>query len=108
MITTVTRSAIDTDTDGVLPSTTRSYTSSPTGHRRATPDVLIDAHLDSRVFMSKVTVVVATRNRRVVLCRTVERLLALPDRPAAVVVVDNASDDGTSAVLGERFPDVRV
>jgi GT2 family glycosyltransferase len=58
--------------------------------------------------MSKVTVVIATRNRRAALCRTVGRLIALPDRPAAVVVVDNASEDGTSAVVAERFPDVRV
>jgi N-acetylglucosaminyl-diphospho-decaprenol L-rhamnosyltransferase len=58
--------------------------------------------------MVKVTVVIATLNRRVALCRTVERLIALPDRPAAVVVVDNASDDGTSAVVAERFPDVRL
>jgi GT2 family glycosyltransferase len=58
--------------------------------------------------MSKVTVVIATRNRAVALRRTLERLAALPDRPAAVVVVDNASADGTPDMVAERFPDVTV
>src|SRR4051812_28359353 len=58
--------------------------------------------------MSHATVVIATRNRADALCRTLQRLTALPDRPAAVVVVDNASDDGTAAVVADRFPSVRV
>jgi GT2 family glycosyltransferase len=58
--------------------------------------------------MSHVTVVIATRNRADALCRTLERLAALPDRPAAVVVVDNASGDGTPAAVADRFPSVRV
>ena len=54
---------------------------------------------------SGVTVVIATRNRVTELCRTLEVLLALPERPA-VVVVDNASADGTAAAVRSRYPEV--
>lgn len=54
-----------------------------------------------------VTVVIATRNRVDELCRTVRRLTELPERPA-IVVVDNASDDGTPAVIRREFPQVTV
>ncbi|MCW2901247.1 MAG: glycosyl transferase family 2 [Streptosporangiaceae bacterium] len=52
-----------------------------------------------------VTVVIATRNRRGELLRTVERLRALPESPP-VIVVDNASSDGTADEVGARFPEV--
>jgi GT2 family glycosyltransferase len=55
----------------------------------------------------RITVVVITRNRRERLVRTLSRLTSLPERPP-VVVVDNASDDGTPDVVRSRFPDVRV
>jgi glycosyltransferase involved in cell wall biosynthesis len=42
-----------------------------------------------------VTVVVATRNRAAELCRTLTRLAALDEQPD-VIVVDNASTDGTA------------
>ncbi|MFF5232981.1 glycosyltransferase family 2 protein [Dactylosporangium sp. NPDC000521] len=58
--------------------------------------------------MPDVTVVIATRNRSGLLGRTLERLAALPDRPAGVVVVDNASVDGTPAMVADRFPGVTV
>jgi GT2 family glycosyltransferase len=58
--------------------------------------------------MSSVTVVIATRNRSDSLCHTLDRLAALPDRPATVVVVDNNSDDGTPGAVAARFPSVRV
>ncbi|WP_433221835.1 glycosyltransferase family 2 protein [Dactylosporangium sp. CS-047395] len=58
--------------------------------------------------MSDVTVVIATRNRKDPLSRTLARLDALADRPAGIVVVDNASEDGTAAVVAERFPGVRL
>lgn len=48
-----------------------------------------------------------TRNRRQDLMRSLERLVALPERPA-VVVVDNASDDGTVPAVRHRFPGVMV
>jgi len=54
-----------------------------------------------------ISVVVITRNRRREIAGTLERLLALPERPP-VIVVDNGSTDGTSGALREAFPDVRV
>ena len=53
------------------------------------------------------SVVVITRNRRERLVRTLSHLTDLPERPP-VVVVDNASDDGTPDVVRARFPHVRV
>jgi GT2 family glycosyltransferase len=50
----------------------------------------------------RVTVVVATRNRWADLRRS------LPRHEAPVILVDNASDDGTPARVRENFPDVRV
>jgi GT2 family glycosyltransferase len=54
----------------------------------------------------RVTVVVITRNRRPELVRTLERMTALPERPP-VIVVDNASDDGSARAAGS-FPGVTV
>ena len=54
-----------------------------------------------------VTVVIATRGRRDELCRTLSRLAVLPERPP-VIVVDNASDDGTARAVRERYPAVTV
>jgi putative membrane protein len=61
-----------------------------------------------RDVLSDVTVVIATRNGAVALRRMLERLAALPDRPAAVVVVDNASTDGAPDMVADRFPEVSV
>ncbi|MDQ3858325.1 MAG: glycosyltransferase [Actinomycetota bacterium] len=55
----------------------------------------------------RVAVVIATRNRRASLVRTLARIDALAERPA-VVVVDNASSDGTPALVRRAFPSVRV
>jgi len=49
----------------------------------------------------------ATRNRVEDVLTTLRRLDALPERPP-VVVVDNASDDGTAERVGAAFPDVGV
>ncbi|MEV4432957.1 glycosyltransferase family 2 protein [Streptomyces sp. NPDC049585] len=54
-----------------------------------------------------VGVVVATRDRRASLARTLERLTGLPERPE-ILVVDNGSTDGTAAMVRERFPYIRV
>jgi len=54
-----------------------------------------------------VCVVIATRNRRASLLRTLERVSALPERPR-VVVVDNASDDGTADAVRAAHPAVEV
>ncbi|GAA0952335.1 glycosyltransferase family 2 protein [Actinocorallia libanotica] len=51
------------------------------------------------------TIVIATRDRRRELARTLEHLLALPERPR-VTVVDNGSRDGTADLVARRFPGV--
>ncbi|HLM63674.1 MAG TPA: glycosyltransferase [Acidimicrobiales bacterium] len=57
--------------------------------------------------MALVTVVIATRDRRVELLRTLDRLAALPERPP-VVVVDNGSSDGSPDAVRAAHPAVRV
>jgi GT2 family glycosyltransferase len=54
-----------------------------------------------------VTVVVATRNRRESLLRTLERLSRLPERPL-VTVVDNGSSDGTASAVRSAAPGVEL
>ncbi|AEW97512.1 MULTISPECIES: glycosyltransferase family 2 protein [Streptomycetaceae] len=54
-----------------------------------------------------VGIVVITRDRRERLLRTLARLTTLPQRPP-VVVVDNASTDGTAAAVRDAFPAVRL
>jgi N-acetylglucosaminyl-diphospho-decaprenol L-rhamnosyltransferase len=53
------------------------------------------------------TVVIATRNRRERLLATLGRLCSLPDRPP-IVVVDNASEDGTAGAVNQGYPGVRL
>lgn len=55
----------------------------------------------------RVAVVVVTRNRLPELLTTLGHLRTLPERPH-VVVVDNASTDGTAHTVRERFPEVEV
>jgi GT2 family glycosyltransferase len=55
----------------------------------------------------RVAVVVATRNRRRSLLRTLSELGALDERPE-LVVVDNASTDGTPATVRREFPAAKV
>jgi len=57
--------------------------------------------------MSATAVVVATRNRRQSLLATLDRLVALPERPE-IVVVDNASEDGTAGAVARVHPSVVV
>jgi GT2 family glycosyltransferase len=57
--------------------------------------------------MRKVTVVIATRNRRTSLERTLRALHTDPV-PPSVIVVDNGSVDGTPDMVAVRFPQVRV
>lgn len=56
---------------------------------------------------TRTAVVMITRNRRERALETLERLRALPDAPA-LVVVDNASEDGTPAAIARTHPGVRV
>lgn len=55
----------------------------------------------------RVSVVIATRNRACELLTTLERLRDLPERPH-IVVVDNASTDGTPETVRRRYPEVEV
>ncbi|TFV54900.1 glycosyltransferase [Mycobacterium sp. PS03-16] len=55
----------------------------------------------------RVSVVVITHNRCTELDRTLHRLAELPERPA-VVVVDNASTDGTADKVRTRHPEVTL
>jgi GT2 family glycosyltransferase len=54
-----------------------------------------------------VTVVIATCNRRASLLHTLDRLAALPEQPA-VIVVDNGSSDGSPKAVREQHPRVDV
>ena len=55
----------------------------------------------------RVAVVIITLNGRTRIARALEHLTALPERPE-IVVVDNASTDGTADLVRARFPQVRV
>ncbi|MDB5581209.1 MAG: family 2 glycosyl transferase [Bradyrhizobium sp.] len=55
----------------------------------------------------RVSVVVLTHNRKIELGRTLAKLEAMNEKPH-IVVVDNASTDGTPAMLRASFPDVTV
>ncbi|MGA4845708.1 glycosyltransferase family 2 protein [Streptomyces sp. G5(2025)] len=56
---------------------------------------------------TRTTVVVITHNRRTELLRTLDRLAELPEGPA-VIVVDNASTDGTADAVARHHPSVRL
>ncbi|MFF8641155.1 glycosyltransferase family 2 protein [Streptomyces sp. NPDC015345] len=55
----------------------------------------------------RTTVVVITHNRRPELLRTLDRLAELPEEPE-VIVVDNASTDGTADAVDRHHPSVRL
>ena len=57
---------------------------------------------------ARIVAVVVTWNRRALLAESLEALRRQTTAPAAVVVVDNASDDGTAALLRDRFAEVDV
>jgi GT2 family glycosyltransferase len=54
-----------------------------------------------------VEVVVPTWNTREITCECLESLAREPNRCSGVVVVDNASSDGTAAMVADRFPRAR-
>jgi len=55
-----------------------------------------------------VTAVVVTYNRRDLLLESVAAVLAQDRAPDAVIVVDNASEDGTAAAVRNAFPTVHL
>ncbi|MFI0861276.1 glycosyltransferase family 2 protein [Streptomyces smyrnaeus] len=66
-----------------------------------------DRSQDGRSLYDRLGVVIATRDRRHPLARTLERLLALPERPR-ILVVDNASTDGTPEMVPRSYPEVQL
>jgi glycosyltransferase involved in cell wall biosynthesis len=57
--------------------------------------------------MKSATVLIATRNRREELRRAIESALAQTAKPE-VLVIDDASDDGTSEMMRREFPNARL
>ena len=55
----------------------------------------------------RVAVVVITRNRREELLRSLGHLTRLPEQPA-IVLVDNASTDGTTLAVARQFPSITI
>jgi GT2 family glycosyltransferase len=55
----------------------------------------------------RVTVVMITHNRRDEALRTLSRMTALPDA-APIIVVDNASEDGTAEAIARSHPEVTL
>jgi GT2 family glycosyltransferase len=61
----------------------------------------------ARPLAERLTVVVLTFNRAAELAHTLGRLQALADRPR-IIVVDNASGDGTAAMVRKHFAEVEL
>ena len=57
---------------------------------------------------SRVIAVVVTYNRRDLLAEALPAVLAQSRAPDAVLVIDNASTDGTAEMVAARFPSVRL
>ena len=55
----------------------------------------------------RLTVIILTCNRREELRRTLEQMRSLPE-PLPLIVVDNASQDGTAAMVRSAFPEVAL
>src|SRR5690349_11972006 len=55
----------------------------------------------------RMTVVIITRDRRTQLLETLAHMTTLPDA-APIVLVDNASSDGTADAVADRFPSVEL
>ncbi|WP_337961523.1 glycosyltransferase family 2 protein, partial [Burkholderia mallei] len=61
------------------------------------------ARVDMPTREPRMTAIVLTHRRESELARTLAQLAKLPEQPA-IVVVDNASNDGTAAMVRRRFP----
>jgi GT2 family glycosyltransferase len=80
---------------------------SPPADPSAIPDGDSASAPNARRLTGELAVVVATRNRRAGLLDALGHLAALPEQPR-LVVVDNASTDGTAAAVRAAFPAVAV
>lgn len=67
----------------------------------------MDPYDEKQSLAHRVSVVVLTHNRAAEVMHSLSRLLALPEQPQ-VIVADNASGDGTVALIESRLPGVRV
>ena len=57
---------------------------------------------------ARISVVIPTSNTRDLTLRCLESIEAQEDGPIQVLVVDDASEDGTAEAVAARFPDVRL
>ncbi|HEY3470583.1 MAG TPA: glycosyltransferase, partial [Amycolatopsis sp.] len=57
--------------------------------------------------MARISVVIITCNRREQLRETLAHMTSLPESPP-IFVADNASGDGTAAMVAREFPGVRL
>src|SRR4051812_42666765 len=55
----------------------------------------------------KISIVMITRNRKKDVVKTLSRIYDSPER-VPIVVVDNASTDGTPALIKKHYPEVRL
>lgn len=58
--------------------------------------------------MMRLSVIIATMNRRDVLATCLERYRTQTERDFEIIVADNGSQDGTAEYIREHFPEVRV
>jgi GT2 family glycosyltransferase len=85
----------------------RTQLASPPGPGRLTAPAELDLAQEADMSDPRVSVVVMTRDRRDNVLASLDRIVALPERPP-VLLVDNGSTDGTAAAVRERHPEVRV
>lgn len=63
--------------------------------------------MQTQIADHRISVGILTHNRREEVLRTLERLTRLPERPR-IVLVDNASSDGTCQAVAGAFPSVAI
>ena len=63
---------------------------------------------DTSVMKPKVSVIIPTYERREVVTRAIDSVMAQSYRDWELLVVDDGSTDGTSAMVAERYPNVQV